>query len=663
MEKWVKHLADIFDGETLRIVYLDSQDKDKLEAIDQNGRKHKVTGNRLVQVYKLTTNDHDYRTAIQQLSDSIQTETVDTALLWELVSADLREYSLAELIETYYGEATSAQQGACFRYLKEDQLHFKRKGSIFWPRSKEQLEEQLRQQQLERERIEKAEKLKSYLKQLLINDTLIDVEESYAYIIPQLSSFLQTGQSNLTVDILQEIGKGSNLLDVIWNLLLRMRVIKPTDDRFLVMLGHPIHFNEQVQIAAEQVKTYTVDATRTDCTGLLSFSIDDEETQEVDDALSLERLEGGWRLGIHIADMSYFVHKDDQLDMEAQKRTSTVYMETGVVPMLPEPLSFDKASLQEGDLRPTLSLFVEFDEKGEEIRWDFSRSQITTTRRLSYMEVDAALQKGSDEDVIQAVQKMRELVIPYREARLRRGAIEILKPEFNLRVKNDSIECKFYDRLSVSRRLVSECMILINQKAAEYAMKHDVPIIYRGQDAPTEELDISLPIDTYDPVATDQMLRTLRPSRLTSVPTPHAGLGVDCYTQLSSPIRRYSDLVMQRQLASIMQGEVALYSEEELFAILASVEETEKRLKSAYQESQQYWFLRYLQQSCLEEEFAAIVVNCGVRSSTVELIQYGYRINLPIPEVCIPGTKIILAIERIEPENQVLRFRIISKEE
>jgi exoribonuclease-2 len=170
--------------------------------------------------------------------------------------------------------------------------------------------------------------------------------------------------------------------------------------------------------------------------------------------------------------------------------------------------------------------------------------------------------------------------------------------------------------------VVSEMMILANRLAADYALSHDVPIIYRSQDGPPEPLPV---MTEYDPHIFDKSVRLLKRSRLTTQPLPHAGLGLDVYTQISSPIRRYTDMVMQRQIAAHLAGEPYPYEAEEIVEALGTADQVEVQNRRLERDATRYWIMTYIARTCIGQHFDGVAVDDGRGGILVEILPYTTR--------------------------------------
>jgi exoribonuclease-2 len=198
-------------------------------------------------------------------------------------------------------------------------------------------------------------------------------------------------------------------------------------------------------------------------------------------------------------------------------------------------------------------------------------------------------------------------------------------------------------------------MILSNGLAADFASIHNVPVIYRTQ----ESRDASAPVDTtaMDPIAFEKLRKTFKRSRLSLTPGTHSGLGLTAYTQASSPIRRYADLVTQQQFTAFLRGKPVPYDREELLRILASAETTEQEIRSIEDRSTNYWILEYLSREKMGQPMNAVVLD---RKGNIELEECYLRGRLQDPGGTgndEPGSVISVMIDTIQPDKGEVRFK------
>ena len=205
-----------------------------------------------------------------------------------------------------------------------------------------------------------------------------------------------------------------------------------------------------------------------------------------------------------------------------------------------------------------------------------------------------------------ALATLQRLARQLHDARAARGAITFRRPELKIQVRDGDIEVKAIDPNSPSRFIVSEMMILANGLSADFASVHALPVIYRTQE-PREALATE---DTpvIEALAFERLRKTFKRSRLSLTPGLHSGLGLTAYTQASSPIRRYADLITQRQFTAMLQGQDIPYDREELLRILAAAESAEQEIRGIEDRSTSYWLLEYLARYKKNENLAAIIL-------------------------------------------------------
>ena len=279
---------------------------------------------------------------------------------------------------------------------------------------------------------------------------------------------------------------------------------------------------------------------------LVALAIDDEGNEEPDDALSLE----GERLWVHVADVSALVSPDSPADLEARARGSTLYLPDGPVPMLP-PEAVARLGLGLDEVSPALSFGLELDEAGELRTVEILPSWVRITR-LTYEEAATRL----DEEPLRGLDR---LAARYQERRYALGAISLDLPEVRIWLEGERIRIRPIAPLR-SRDIVTEAMLMAGEGAARFALERGLPLPFTTQAPPTSD---DRPRDLAGMFA---LRRTLRPSEYSSVPGPHAGLGLPAYAQATSPLRRYLDLVVHQQIrawlrqASRPEGACLLYT-------------------------------------------------------------------------------------------------------
>jgi exoribonuclease-2 len=372
-----------------------------------------------------------------------------------------------------------------------------------------------------------------------------------------------------------------------------------------------------------------------------SITIDDAETVEVDDALSCEALDDGRvRARIHIALVADFVPFGGAIDREAAARATTVYLPETTVRMLPDAISCERASLLAGVERPVLTTEVVIGPDGNLLESRIYPALIPISARLDYDRADAILADsqatGIEADTVRTLNRAASAL---RERRRNSGASLTTRREAKVRVVDDEISIEIIDTSSPARVLVAEFMVLSNSVAARYAAENRIPMIYRVQ-----------PEGRFD--AAPQ-----RP-RLSLFPEHHAGVGMDYYSQLSSPIRRYADLALQRQILTSVSGEALPYNDESLMTVLAGAENAEETGRDLERRAKRYWILRYLERQVGQNPLRASILREG---STAELIDFTVRGTLHNAPMLPNQSDVIVRIARVDPLRGWLSFDFVSE--
>ncbi len=426
------------------------------------------------------------------------------------------------------------------------------------------------------------------------------------------------------------------------------------------------------QAALLAARPWTPEPWRRDLTHMLCVTIDDPDSRDLDDALScVPREEGGWRLGVHIADPSARVAAGTPLDEWARDRGTSLYLPTGTIPMFPRDLSEAAMSLVVGELRPAMSTIVEIDRDLNVVDVQVLASMIKVDRRLSYDEVDEVLEQDARAPVDAMLHDLAFLTSELFFQREEQGAMSFDIPEAKVTVTgvtmasgelvmgiDAEVVVAPVDGESPARTLVSEAMILASANMARFCHDHEIPVIYRSQAPPEEELFdehvLAMPegIPRYF-----AMRRKMRPGSITTYPEPHFGLGLEMYVQATSPIRRYADLICQRQVKAFLTGEPLPYSPDEILEIASDVERTTREALGASRSMAQYWAYVYLEQH-RDEPFEAVVLDHrDDRVAFVFLNKLAISVKCRMNRRHEPGDVIQVSVDRVEPRQGFLRIR------
>jgi exoribonuclease-2 len=359
---------------------------------------------------------------------------------------------------------------------------------------------------------------------------------------------------------------------------------------------------------------------RKDLTSLPIVTIDGQGTLDYDDALSIEDFGEYLKLGVHIVDVGNFIKKGDAIDREARVRGSSIYMPDHKISMLPSSLAEGLCSLKADEVRPAISTMINMRPSGDIIDYEIIASQIKVKRQLTYYDVN--LMADENEQMVM----LRNIAEKFRKQRLDAGAVQITVPEINVWI-NDAggVKVSKINRESPGRMLVSELMIMANWLMAKFLAKHNLPAIFRTQPEPRERLYKGGEGSLFQ----NWMQRKLI-SRfvLNHLPDWHSGLGLEAYVTATSPIRKYFDLVTQRQLRAALGLEEA-YAAEDIDKIIQLLEIPMSQVGRVQFARHRYWLLKHLEKRVGDKE-EAIVLYKKRNSYQILLPAYVIECELPI---------------------------------
>lgn len=645
----IGELIEFSSGDDFRLgAVVGEVGKKKLEVVTSQGEKMRAlrdevsfeTGIKIADVSESSAQAGARRLArqVEQAAGEVEVE-----MLWEFVKDSEDPLTLAELSELFFGESNAANLLAILRVLRDDLVFFKQKKAKrddlprFEPRPASQVEQMQRQREaeLEKER-ERDVFIDGVCEILAVEDPsqraalaaekmadpsfrrLAHVVQDWA--IHQENSNQQAQASELLDQIESRAGRrlrGSQHLRA-FELMVEARVWDIHENLHLLRRNISTSFSPTLLAEVKDACTreWSPEPWRRDVRDVLSFSVDDISTLDIDDALSVEFLDDDrFRVGVHIADPSARVAAGSPLDLDARGRGTSIYLPTGNFPMFSPELSHGLMSLVAGELRPGVSTFFTFDGALSLVDTEVAPTTLWVDHRLTYAQVDALLSpddsvaaqaraelgpgpQGGDA-LATALERLAAAAQALAQARAAQGAINIDLPELDMKVdcsgEEPVITCQIVDGRSPARQLVSEWMIANNKLIGEFCREHALPTIYRTQPTPDEELyteDIlALPAGLAREFG---LVRKMKPGDVSTEPAAHFGLGLSVYVQSSSPIRRYSDLVCQRQIKAFLAGETLPYDASDIVEVLATVEVTARDAKITERETTRYWTLQHL---------------------------------------------------------------------
>jgi len=552
---------------------------------------------------------------------------LDLNLLWEVVRDHGRGYNAEELADLFFGHHSTAGTAVMLEALFNDRLYFIRRNLEFVARSADQVERLRIQHERIKLRSEAGRRTRSLIRAILEEGSTPPAKETVE-LIAELKRYLEnpfTRNRELTATLEAAVSDIS-AAEAAYEILERLDAV-PEGPRFAVIGGVRTTFSDAVLAEARMVAP----PDRPLADDQLAIAIDDEDTVEVDDAISCEPTpDGGYRVRVHIALVADYVPKGSATDKEAAARGSTVYLPETTIRMLPDCISTDAASLSAAKERHVLTTDIQLSSTGELISYSLAPGRLRIAEKISYDRADRLLcQRELGDKLTESLLRLHEAAVKMRERRRSAGAVLVQRREPKVSVVNGEIDVKVIDNASPSRQLVAEFMVISNHAAARFATDRNIPMIYRVQPGSGGDLLSQRP-------------------HLSLYPEFHAGVGLDCYLQASSPIRRYMDLVLQRQLIAAISehGASAAYLPDELLNVLAAAESTESEGKELERRAKRYWILRYLERHAVGQELEAIVFRDG---ASAELEAYAVRGSLHGAPNVASQTRVLVQIARIEP--------------
>ncbi|HEY5653025.1 MAG TPA: VacB/RNase II family 3'-5' exoribonuclease [Pontiella sp.] len=403
------------------------------------------------------------------------------------------------------------------------------------------------------------------------------------------------------------------------------------------------------EVTAERMKG------RTDLRDAVTFTIDPETAKDYDDAVSLEpHPDGGWLLGVHIADVSTYVQPGSLLDKEALKRGNTIYLVDRAVMMLPKELTTKVCSLNPENDHLTHTAEIHLSEEGEMLGYKTFPSVIHSKARLTYTQVqkfiDGNPDHGIPKHIIRRLENLWPLVRKIRALRVANGSVEINTPEIEIKLNDRGKVEKMMPRSESKEayQLIEDCMLLANRAVAEVLIQSEQPAIYRIHEEPSDEqwaamgmelqalgipalpqnrAEINEAVKMAEGTAVEYtanlaILRNFKRAEYSATQIGHFGLAFDDYTHFTSPIRRYPDLLVHRLLKAVEKGEEFGMSGEKINEIALHCSETEKKADELEKKSTETKRLEYysdLMNSAQAKTFKGYIVSIKGKGMIIEL--------------------------------------------
>lgn len=653
------------NGKFICALVIESQQK-RVRLINHNGREVNLPLSRVIHCSKQNYNDVSTKEDITELLQTVDQKRsslmndIDLETIWELASDEHNTpFNPVLLAELSIGEQGDDDCVAAFlRCVFKDRLFFKYKEGkihVHSPEKVEQLRIQFEREQKKLELINNGAKALSDL--MRGRKPAAEIKETNPECLEIVGDYYLFGNDAQHCDITRQILKTAKLNRPHdpYHVMVKAAVWDKNENIPLLRNELPINFSleaiQQAELILQSGNTSLLDdPKRVDMTYLAPMTIDGATTLDFDDALTIEQVDEGYLVGIHISDVAHYVKPGNPLFEEAVRRCSSLYFPDGQIPMLPSHLSQGICSLIENEHRAAISFMILLDKEATIKKVRIKPSIIKVARRLTYEEADKMI------DTDPELKILNHICVKLRKKRLDNGALLLPFPDVNVFVdpKNGKVQVNLSDVETPSRKLVSEMMILANTEGAKYLSDRMVPGLFKSQGPPRERI-----VHGED---TDLFLNSLQRKRLSrgellTTAKQHSGLGVNQYTTISSPIRRFIDLIMQHQLHSVLKREEPVFSEEACKDFCSLISRTLTTINNVKHMRHRYWLLKYLEDR-KGQLIEALVIERGPKRTSLILPEILLDIDLPTLGAahCEPGSTVQVKLRSIDALDNMVRF-------
>ena len=608
---------------------------------------------------------------------------IDLSELWEVAGDEAAPVSLDSLAELYWGSAPdAAHRAALTLHLERGSDYFVHGKDGYTTRPRASLEEIQARRRREAESEQAAASLMQSLSKESLPEQMTRPQED---LLQHLRDYAIHGEdsarSSTARGLVQTVSEATkDLQRQCFEMLAASGVFSPDEPLELHRAGIREKFPKDAVAESDSIELegLLADPVRRDLTALAAITIDDVEAEDRDDALSLEVEEadpdsssGGFRIGIHIADGGSLIPQGGAIDREADRRMASLYLPERTIGMLPPGFSRRVGSLEPGENRVSVSLLVHVTLSGEVSEWEVTPSVARSQAALTYEDADRAIEDESS-PWHRMLSHLNRAARALRHRREAAGAVNIEQGEMAIKVEpSGEVQVRVLQRTAPARQMVAELMILTNSLLAEFCRRERLPAVYRTQAASnlSDVTGTEVPKGPVPPAPAPSesgaegalrrylITRRLLPAEVDIIPARHHGLGVPAYIQGTSPLRRYPDLVMQRQISYFLTSGKPFYPSDAIESVVQRAEVQLREVARLEEERKRYWFLKYLQQSRLEgtqsengpELFHAVVLeNEPRRKALLELAKFPFRTRAELPRAYMPGDTATLKLQGVD---------------
>jgi len=629
-----------------------------LRLLTEHNREVKVAAQRLSHRGRmrldLSAGRNRLAEALRELSlkRSAIAEEIEIETLWEVLNQEQTWIDLETMTGLCFPNSVDDDhQSGVIRALFKSRRHFKFKPDRFLPHTEEQLAAIIETEKRAARKNRLIEAGAAWIQSVRSGSTN-QPPACHNELSEKLKSFYLFEKESPHCEMARAIMKKADISssEAIFNHLVAAGVWTPDENVDLLRYKIPTGFSQPVLEQAQSVPVTTTgafkDSGRVDLTRLTTITIDGQSTLDFDDALSIETRDDHFLVGIHISDVAEHIQKGDLLDREARLRGSSIYMPDKRISMAPPLLAENRFSLKKDHLRPAISTMVKISLSGDIISYDIFPSIIRVDHQLSYFEANVIKEDGED------IATLYNIATRFREKRLSQGAIQITLPEINIWLDESGTPVvNRVNRESPGRMLIAEMMILSNWLSARFLVENHMPAIFRSQPKPKDRI---LKNGSGSLFQNWMQRKLLNRFALRSGPDHHCGLGLDAYVTATSPIRKYFDLVTQRQLRAVLGLETP-YTEQEIDEIIGQLAQPMADVGRIQFRRNRYWLLKHLEGRIGSKEEAIVLQR---RRNAYSVLLKAYMIECPLPQSSgidlKPEDLVQVTIQHVNARNNTL---------
>lgn len=583
--------------------------KNKLVVIPENGKEFNCSAKQTELIWKGKeySDPKEALLYLKKQSEWVVAEkgSIDLSVIHELCESD-KAYSIDDLAADFLDDPENSwSKVALLLALKDSHYLFQQKKEQFFARSEEDIKRLKEQDQKQKEQELRQHTESDWTDALLSGvtpDITSDKQEHWTQFLSRLEKFVIYQESSQEQDYFYKLlhlnSKDPMMVDRKLISVLKTAGVAISWGKLMLRRSSAVpDFSEEEQRAAVELKKSDLmavsDFETRDQRELETYTVDNAETKDFDDALSFERTEKGVYIRIHITDVASFIDRSHLLFKTSEQKISSIYTIKEIIPMLPTVLSEDYFSLKEGVDRTVVTYEI-FIDKNEKEHTAIYRSLINVNRNLSYLEVDQFIQnqEGFWGDIWDYCQL-------WKQKRLDNGALDFERSEIKLDISDpENITIKEVRENTPASMLIQELAILTNSMSAHFCMTNDLPCLYRNQ-KPYNILKNALEESEEGELENEKLTLSdiqIFPAYVSTDADGHSGLGLDGYIQATSPIRRFHDLINQTILLKGIHQQESGFSEDELALWAKQGEEIQREYIHLERALLEHWKIKYLAQ-------------------------------------------------------------------